>query len=141
MEEEPVVPSAVILSDHVIREAGSNKLTLIGTFSVWNAQAFPFVCPQFFITTFITNLRADQGQIVVTIRIETPEKHVVWSSQAKVEFNVQGSPSEAVIELPIPVKSVSFPFAGKYMVKVLANGDEVGTRDLFVRPITSGSAP
>jgi hypothetical protein len=136
--QEPVVIAAIMLSDHVLREAGSNKLSLIGCFSTWNAPMFPFPCPPFFITPFLGNFRMVSGTINVTARIETAVKHVLWSAIAKVDFRAgpQTMAPDALIEIPFQAVGVSFPQAGRYTIRVFVDSDEVAHRDFTVNPVT-----
>ena len=139
VQQEPVVISAIMLSDHVLREAGSNKLSLIGCFATWNAPAFPFPCPPFFITPFLSNFRTVSGTIEVTVRIETPAKHVVWSAMAKIDFRAspETTPPDALIDIPFQAVGVSFPQAGRYTIRVFVDSDEIAYRDFTVRPVTT----
>ena len=138
MENEPVVIQAILLSDHVIREAGSNKLSLIGCFAVWNASFFPFPAPKFVITTFIGNFRKCGVEVVVTLRIETTNKHVIWSAMGKVGFPPnQQPPPELLVEIPFQAQGVAFAEPGRYTIRVIVDGDEIGQRDFCVRPLTA----
>jgi hypothetical protein len=141
MENEPVVIQAILLSDHVIREAGSNKLTLIGCFSVWNALSFPFTSPKFVITIFLGNFRKGGVEVSVTLRVETPEKHVIWSAIGKIGFpkDKPAPPPELLVEIPFFAEGIAFGNPGRYTIRVIVDGDEVGQRDFYVRSVTAPS--
>ncbi len=134
---EPAVISAILLSDHAIREAGTNKLTLIGVFSAWNAPSFPFKTFPFVITPFITNFRGSEGEHTLTVRIEKVQtRHVVLSIGAKFILNGSVTPT-AISDGPIPVQQgMILPEAGLYRIYVLIDGEEINTRDFEVFAIT-----
>jgi hypothetical protein len=142
MENEPVVIPAILLSDGVIREAGTGKLSYIGVFSQWNVPQLPFLVAPFFITAHVANFRHGGREVPVTLRIEKPDGHALWSVEGKVGFPEKDLPAGLIVELPTPVVGLQIGEAGRYTVRVLIDGDEVGHRDTFVRlmPATSGGA-
>ena len=81
---EAVVAPRIILSDRVIREEGTGKLSLIGCFDGFVGQSFPFQSIPFFVTVTLTNIRSFPKQLDIVVRIETPAGHVMASSQAQV---------------------------------------------------------
>ena len=135
-KEEPTVLSAIILSDHAIREAGTNKLTLIGIFSNWNLPSFPFKTPPFYITPFITNLRR-AGERALSVRIESVKERIVvlgFGGKFGIPANI---PANAIIDTPIPIiQGMILPQAGTYRIYVLIDGEEIGSRDFEVVAIT-----
>ena len=143
METEPVIITAIMLSDSVIREHGSNKISLLGCFAMWNAPIFPFQSPPFVITPFISNLRGTSGELTITVKIENSNRHCVWSTMAKVNFQAanQTVPADAIIDIPFRAAGVQFPTPDRYTVRVLVNADEIGHRDITVRPITVPNLP
>src|SRR5207248_1620207 len=77
---EPTLCGAIILSDTVIREAGTGKLSLIGCFTNWNSSQFPFPVPPFCATALVTNFRGKLEKASITMRIEDPKTgHVLTS--------------------------------------------------------------
>jgi hypothetical protein len=138
---EPIVIPAIMMSDQVIREAGTNKISLIGVFSVWNASQFPFTAPPFFITPTITNFRNGESSMELNIKIEMPNGHPIWSMMGNIGFLSKIIPDFAVLETPVPVLGATFPSAGRYIIKVLLDGDPVGTRDFRVLPVTATAEP
>lgn len=141
--QEPSVP-AVVLSDLVIREHGTGKLTLVGCFGMLNVPQLPFVARPFYVTAFISNLRPplDALDVVANI-IEPGTGRVLASSAGHVEFHShgQGLSDAAVIEIPIPISPFNIPSAGTYHVRILINGNESGHRTLIVNPITAAAPP
>jgi len=139
MSHEPVVIPGIILSDHVVREEGTRKLTLIGTFATWNAPGFPFMAPPFFLTALLSNFRTQNGIIDITVHIETSSRHTVWSASAKINFQTASTimPPDSVIEIPFRAIGVQYPEAGRYFVRIFVDSDEIGHRSFLVQAITS----
>jgi len=135
MQIEPVLVPGIILSDMVIREAGSNKLSLIGCFQQFVFPTFPARTGLWFATVGVTSIR-DATSFNVTARIEATESaHVISSTNAFVE--IKGAPSiqpDVIFEVPLPFNAVSFPKEGGYTIVVLVDTEEVGRRRLDVIP-------
>ena len=136
---EPVLVSSIILSDLVIREQGTNKISLIGCFNQFNANKFPFNTPPFFITGSITNISGKvDGVINVTALIEDPNSgHVLSSTPGRLQFSKESPPipNHMVFEIPFPVVPFTIPKAGIYSVKILFNTQELGKRSLTVNQV------
>ena len=81
MEMEPALAPNIILSDSVIREAGTNKISLIGTFHNVNAPVFPLNIA-FFVTPSISNLRGKLDRLKIAIRVEDKSSSLVVASAA-----------------------------------------------------------
>lgn len=128
----------------VIREAGSNKLSLIGCFQRFTFPRFPAQTGIWFVTVGVTGIRGTLNALNVTARIEISDSaHVISSSNAHVQF-AEGNPPiqpDAVFEVPLPFSGVVFQNPGKYVIVVLVDTEEVGRRPLEVAPITQSSAP
>lgn len=141
MENEPVVIPAILLSDGIIREAGTGKLSYIGSFAQWNVPQLPFQVAPFFVTAAVANFRHGGMEVPVALRIEKPDGHTVWSVEGKVGFPDKDLPAGLIVELPTPIVGLQFREAGRYTIRVLIDGDEVGRRDIHVRlmPPTSGT--
>ena len=140
---EPVLIDSIILSDSVIREQGTNKISLIGCFNQFNVKKFPFNTPPFYITTCITNLKGKiTGVINVTAIIEQPQSgHVLASVPGRLQF-AEGSPpipNNMIFEIPFPVVPFRIPAAGIYSIKILFNKQELGHRPLTVNQIKQKS--
>jgi hypothetical protein len=130
---EPVLCSAIMLSDGVIREHGTGKLSLIGCFTTYNFQMFPFVAPPFVVTVILTNLEGQLQGFPITVRVEGANTgHVLASSMAQLNTD-QPVPRTEIFEVPIGIGPVNYPEPGIYKVKVLAQNEDLGHRDLTVR--------
>ena len=136
---EPVLVDSIIFSDMVIREQGTNKISLIGCFNQFNVNSFPFNAPPFYITTSITNIKGKiTGVINVTAIIEHTETgHVLVSVPGRLQFSENSPPisNNMIFEIPFPVVPFQIPKAGLYSVKILFNSQELGKRSLTVNQI------
>ena len=130
---EPALCSGILLSDGVIREHGTGKLSLIGCFTTYNFQMFPFAAPPFVVTVLITNLEGQLQNFPVAVHIEAPNSgHVLASAMAQLN-TTQPIPRTDILEVPIGMPPINYPEPGIYKVKVLAQNEELGQRDLTVR--------
>ncbi len=141
MENEPVILPAILLSDSVIREAGTGKLSYIGCFSQWNLPQLPLTIAPFYITAQVANFRHGGGEVPVVLRIEKADGQNVFSVEGKVGFAEKDLPPGLIVELPTPIVGLHFAEAGRYIIRVLINGEEVGSRDTFVRVVAPPQAP
>jgi hypothetical protein len=136
MQSEPVLVPGIVFSDSIIREAGSNKLSLIGCFGRFHFDKFPGTTGVWYATVGITGIR-DATTFNVTGRVEVADSaHVISSTNALVQFQGQ-QPSitpDAIFEIPLPFNGVTFPKEGIYTVVVLVDTEEVGRRRLDVVP-------
>ena len=131
MEIEPTIPPGVIFSDGVIREDRTGKLTFIGTFHHINPPGFPFMFPPFFTTVSLSNFRGKLDGFKIAIRLEDKSSgYVVFSASGEINSSNVLNPSDTV-QIPFQVTG-SFPQPGLYAVVVLAESEQVGSRDLIV---------
>jgi hypothetical protein len=139
MNSEPAIIPAIILSDGVIREQGTNKLSCIGIFNVFNLPALPFRLPPFFATAAITNLRGIIGELNAACRFEAHTGHVLASSNAKIQFSKESPPMQpaAIIEISFPMRDIVITAPGTYQLKLLVNGEEIGQRSVEVRSLVN----
>lgn len=129
---------AIVLSDLVIREHGTGKVSLIGCFSVFNAPKYPFSTPQFFVTLFLTRLSGKAPALDVALRLEDTVGQVFCSSSAHMEPRTDRVlPQGAVIEVPIPMPRAMIPQPGLYRVVALLNGEELATKMLQFGTVTA----
>lgn len=134
-------PKAIItLSDWMVREAGSGKLTLVGIFHRLRPPTMPFRTGRFFATVSLTNLRGSFKVVNVTLRVEQRgTAHVVFSASAKIEFKQEHTFSDYdVLDIPIPVGPIPFQEAGTFDIVVLVDSDECGRKPLRVEVVTAG---
>lgn len=140
MEIEPTVTSNINFSDAVIREHGTGKISLIGTFDKFNVPKFPFQPPPFFITVCLSNFHGKLDKFNVAIRLEQKSSgYVVASAGGEIGSTTDLNPTDT-IQVPFQLTGV-FPAAGLYTVVVLAQSEQIASRDLTVNPVTAGSNP
>lgn len=129
-----MIPS-IILSDNVIREHGTGKLSLIGTFQGFALPNFPAQIPGFWITVYLTNLRP-VPHLSLTARLEQEGNgNVIASAVANINFDpvsVEKLKSDTLIEIPIRYNNIILPAPGKYSVVILVDGSHVTSRPLQV---------
>jgi hypothetical protein len=127
----------------VIREGGSNKLSLIGCFQRFSFPRFPATTGLWFVTVAVTNIRGTVSALDITARVEViGSGHVISSANAHIEFNRETSPAlppNFVFEVPLPFSAVTFQAPGNYSVVVLVDNEEVGRRVLEVAPVTQST--
>jgi hypothetical protein len=137
MTFEPTLSSGIIFSDLVVREQGTGKSTIVGSFSTYNLPTFPYKVPPFQVTAFVTNLTQDVKAIDVAARVEHPQNGAVLASTAvKVQFSKAPTRND-VTEIYIPIVNLAFSEAGLFKVVILINNEKIGERNLQVNDIRS----
>ena|SRR3984893_4803330 len=135
--QEPALCYAILLSDSVIREQGTGKLSLIGCFSAYNFPMLPIVAPPFIVTVMLTNLQGRLDRFPITVRIEASRTgHILASSVAELTTD-QEVPRTNIFEVPVAIGPINYPETGVYRVKVLALNEDLGYRDLTVRTLAA----
>jgi hypothetical protein len=143
MQIEPALTPGIVFSDMVIREAGSNKLSLVGCFQRFSYPQFPAQTGIWFVTVAVTGIRGAIRTLNITARIEVAESaHVISSANAQIQFQENNPPvqPEIIFEVPLPFNGVIFQNPGRYSVVILVDTEEVGRRTLEVAPITQSGA-
>jgi uncharacterized protein DUF6941 len=136
MEQEPALCQGIILSDTVIREMGTGKLSIIGSFSRYNVPSFPFPVPPFIVTVLLTNLQGPLEQFPVAIRVENRRSgHVLASASGDIAASKELTKTE-VIEVPIQLPPIIFTEPGVYKITALAENSPLGDRDLSVNSLS-----
>src|SRR5258708_15774037 len=134
---EPVVCPGIIFSDSAIREQGTGKLSIIGSFAQFNSPGFPFLSPQFIVTILLSNIRGPVEALPVTIRIEaTGSAHVLVSVSGQMNIGPEITGNE-VLEVVFPIPPTMFPQAGTYDVKVLVGSEPINRRQLFIKSVSA----
>ena len=142
--KDEIVLMHIMLSDSAIREAGTGKVSFIGSFHQYQSAAFPFVVPPFFVTPMITNIRGQvEKPIVVAVRVEDPRTgqvlaNTVGNIGVMPQFTFTGT---EVIEVPFPIQPIAFQSPGNYTVIVMVDGEKIGSRNLPVNSITAMPQP
>lgn len=140
MDIEPAICPGIIFSDSAIREQGSGKTSIIGSFTHFNAQQFPFQTRHFVVTALVTNIKGPIDNLQITARIEAADSgHVA----ASVSGNMRVAPENTkddTFEISFPFPPTTFLSAGAYNVVILVNNEELNRRKLFIRPISGNAA-
>jgi hypothetical protein len=143
MSSDPVI-LGIILSDTVIREWGTGKLSLIGCFNLYNLPSCPFQVPPLFATVMITNFKGRFAKPkTVTVRVEDPNDSCVL---ANISGQVNAAPDHdftgsEVIEMVFPIFPFVIPHAGVYAIDVLIDREKVGSRNIIVNTTTAQNLP
>ncbi|QSR89459.1 DUF6941 family protein [Methylacidiphilum caldifontis] len=141
MEQEPALCQAILFSEFVLREKGTDKLSIINSFNKLYFPQFPFFTPPFFLSLLLTHLRGKISSFDVTARVEDPNSgHVLTSSSAKIDFSPDSPPFEetTTLDLVIPLPPFMVSQKGNYSVVVLVNNEKIGERILPVLPFPPG---
>jgi hypothetical protein len=132
-----LICKGLILSDLVLRDAGTGKISLINCFTNINALTFPFQAPPFFITALVSGVDALRGkslQFKVSIKERNSDVHVLEVS-GQIIAQGTGDPDE-VGEMVWSIPSLIFPQVGVYDAVLTVDGQELGVRSLLVRAVT-----
>jgi len=123
MAVKPII-LAVILCDTVIRESGTNKLSLIGTFNGIFAPSFPCTHPSLSIYIAITEGR---GKVPCKLRmLSLEENNVVFDLPGQIDFGGPTSVGEMVFQL----QQIRFEKPGTYAIEFWAGDDLLASRRL-----------
>lgn len=121
----------------MIREIGTGKLSIIGSFSRYNFPSFPFLVPPFVVTVFLTNLKGPLQRFPITIRVEHQRTgHVLASATGEIGAPDQLMKTE-VIDVPIQLPPINYTEPGVYKVVALAENSQLGVRDLTVGSLST----
>jgi Family of unknown function (DUF6941) len=134
LDSEPSVLPAIVFSDSIIVEIGTQKRSIIGSFDQFAFPQFPAAYGRFFITVWIANMQGTLSEMDITVRIEQKgSAHVVFSTTLKIPFGAE-RPFERhnVMVFSIPVPQVTFPSSGTYTASVRINAEPSGEKDFNV---------
>ena len=139
MKSKPTLCPALVLSESIIREAGTGKLSIINSFHSFYGPEFPFAAPPFVVTAAFTNLSGKLDRMQVSVEL-VDEKKETLVGPIKGEF---GSDREVVpddvFDLSFLVSSCSFEKEGVYQVRFRIGDEVLGQRSLPARLIPSTS--
>jgi hypothetical protein len=134
LDSEPTVLPAILFSDSIIVEHGTQKRSIIGTFDQFTFPQFPANYGRFFITVWIANIEGKLSEMDITLRIEQKgSAHVVFSSSLKLPLGGERAfERHNVMVLSAPVPNVAFPAPGMYTASIRINGEPSGEKDFNV---------
>jgi hypothetical protein len=133
MHFEPALVPYLIFSDHVIREEGSGKHSIIGAFQHFTVARFPFLAAPFFVTVSFGNLRGEIEKLNLTLRAEQSTTGVVLAcvtSEIRLRGDIQ---PQDCFDVPFRLPPIQFPSPGAYAMTFLINNEIIGTRPLMIR--------
>lgn len=137
MDTEPTPCPGIVFSDSVIREHGTGKLSLIGSFTGYTVPVVPFVAPPFIVTVLVTNLQGRLERFPITVRVEEPRTgHALASSAAELSTSREISRTD-IYEVPIAIGAINYSETGVYKIKVLAQNELLGERDLTLSTLAT----
>jgi len=146
-ESEPTALPFVVFSDHILKEEGTGKVSLIGTFEFFNAPSFPFQSPTFFATIAITNVHLSSSpekpaqQINVNLRIEDPKSGHIFGNATGAIGVREGKTlhRDNVIIVPLPIPPMNFQAPGSFNVVLSVDNEKIGERLLRILPSTAAT--
>lgn len=116
----------MILSDYIIKDAASGKLSLIGIFNGLFAQRFPCTHPLICIYVALTGGR---GHVPCNLRmVPLGGGAEVFSLQGTVNF----ADPVAVPEIVFQIQQMQVKEPGMYSIEFIAGGELLGSRNLQV---------
>lgn len=118
---------ALLLCDTAIVEAGTGKLSLIGTFNRFTLQEFPGVTTPFSAYLQLTNGR---GQYEIAVDVEDLSTGNVFAKCFGLTIDMENPLVVAVVVIPSPPLPIGH--AGKYDFIVLANNEEIDRQQFQV---------
>ncbi len=115
---------AFVLCDQIIREMGTNKLSLIGTFNGIFANNFPCTHPALSVYIAITEGR---GKVPCKLRMTSlSNDQIIFELPGQIDFVGPTHVGELVFQL----QQIRFEEPGVYAVEFLAGGEVLGSRKL-----------
>jgi hypothetical protein len=133
----PPPPQVLALNvcDWIWTDPWSQKKTMIGMFSVVQAQQFPAVHPVLTIHAALTNGR---GKVSLKVKlVDTDEERAaIIDNEAHVEF----PDPRAIMDFVSTAVNIVFVEPGEYRVQLFANGEFLSERRIIVidaREVTS----
>jgi hypothetical protein len=116
----PPACKALLLCDQTIIEAGSGKISLIGSFTAFALQSFPGQTVPF--TAFV-QLADGIGRYEIQVEIHDLREGTVLARSPKMEIEFAERLTKINICLPVP--PLRLTHEGKYDFVFLANGQEI----------------
>ena len=120
---------ALVLCDSIIREAGTNKLSLIGTFNGLFSQNFPCTHPSLSVYVAITEVH---GRVPCELRMTSlTDNQIIFKLPGLIEFSGPTNVAELVFQL----QQLQFAHPGMYAIEFMAEGELLASRRLSVQKL------
>lgn len=120
-----------LLADMIIREAQTNKLTIVGSFTNVNSLNFPVVMPAMHVFAQIENVPGGIHHVEVRCSYVDPEYEEILLAKGEMTPPAPG----ADMDLVFGVSPVLFPRAGKASVELKVDGQSLCSRGLTIAQI------
>jgi len=124
MEEQAAIPSllALLLSDYVIVEAGTNKKTIVGVFdNLWAAEV-P-TARQIGLFARMTDMEGSYGFTIKVVQLDADDEPVVAGGKmSPVNVTDRLQTVDVALNLPMTV----FPQFGRYEFQLFSNDVYLG---------------
>lgn len=123
----PPIALGLILCDYAILEAGTAKVSLIGTFTKRTVAVLPSEPEPFFVFAALTAGYGDATITLTLTRLDTDDE-VLTRDLTRIHF-----PDKLEeVQLLVQVEDWSFPAAGWYEFALLVDGEGIAQRRLEV---------
>jgi hypothetical protein len=119
---------AFLVCDYVICEVGTNKKTIVGTFTDITSPNFPCFMPQIGLYFCITDADDAYNFEVELIYLNTATK-IGGGNIAEV---IEIKDRLAITDVGVTIKNLVFPGPGRYEFRLLANGQTIAIKDFMV---------
>jgi hypothetical protein len=131
----------VNICDLIIRDETTKKVSLIGLFNIINAAVFPAIHPILHVYAALTNGHGKYKANISFVRYENEKELMVANLEGELSF---ANPLQ-IVEINLCFQCLRFDCPGEYVVKILCDNEEVGSRKFIVMgrqqkpPITDGT--
>ena len=121
---------AMMICDQVIIDARTGKQSIIGSFSVINAQRFPLRYPSMMVYVALTEGRGHTPLQLRLVDLNEEEKPVVDRA-----MSISFQDPRQVAELHSVFYNLVFPKPGEYRFQLFSQGEPLMERRLMVRKV------
>jgi hypothetical protein len=130
MADDIVKPSvqAFLVCDYVICEVGTNKKTIVGTFTDIASSSFPCFMPQIGLYFCVTDAGGSYHFEVELMFLNTGAK----IGGGKIPEVIEIKDRLAITDVGVTLKNLVFPGPGRYEFRLLANGQVIALKDFMV---------
>jgi len=126
----------MLLCDTTIVEAGTGKVSIIGTFESFHPQRHPIVLKPFQVFLQVYGAR---GEYDVTVEIQELQQGEILATVSGLTIEIGDRLARSNIIIPIPGMQVSR--SGEFDMVVRANGDEVARQQFSIYEVPNVDEP
>lgn len=130
----PPFPLAMVICDGIHKDPGTNKLTLLGCFSVIGVTKLPAVHPSMGLYIELTNGR---GIVPVLCRLVDADEEFkpLWEHKGEIEIQ----DPRVVLQIALQMEGVVFSRAGEYRIQLFACNEFLMERRVLVHNLSNKS--